>query len=138
MSPRSNSVLNLLIALAIIALALLVVDLVYGQNIFDAKGKPFAKRAQQTREPKIIVDTVSIVAGHGALPLNDKFSSGSHSVSATDSMNIWATATKILADTTDTPYAYGCYPVANGTSIKIVSSGGAADTGRVVIVAFIK
>ncbi len=119
-------------------LILLVPMAVMGQGIFFGNGKKFSKVAQRTREPKIIVDTVNVVAGFGTLLLNKTFNREKNSVSATDNMNIFITATGLITDTSETVYYYGCYLSKTGDSIIVKSSGGTADTSKVVIQAIVK
>lgn len=116
-----------------ILLIALIPVLVFGQNIFLGNGKRFAKVASKTKEPKIIVDTVNVVAGYGTLVLNKDFSREKHSVSATSRSNMFITATGLIADTSKAVYYYGCYLSAKGDTVMIKSSGGAADTNKVVV-----
>lgn len=128
---RSNKLLILLILL-------LIPMAVFGQTIFQGNGKRFSKVAQKTREPKIIVDTVNVVAGFGTLVLNKTFTREKHSVAATDNMNIFITVTGLITDTSETVYYYGCYLSKGGDSIIVKSSGGTADTSKVVVQIILK
>lgn len=119
-------------------LIFLVPAVVMGQGIFFGNGKKFSKVAQRTKEPKIIVDTVNVVAGFGTLLLNKTFNREKNSVSATDDMNIFITVTGLIADTSKTVYFYGCYLSKTGDTVIVKSSGGAADTSKVVVQAILK
>lgn len=109
-----------------------------GQDFFFANGSRFAKVIRSTKEPKFVVDTVNIVAGFGTLVLNENFNRESHSVSGTSDKHVYPTVTGLLGDTTETAYAYGCYISRTGDTIKIVSSGGSADTSKVVVQIIVK
>lgn len=119
-------------------LILLLPVLLFGQNIFLGSGKRFAKVAGRTKEPKIVVDTVNVVAGFGTLVLNKEFSREKHSVSATSRSDVFITATGLIVDTSKTVYYYGCYLSAKGDTVKIKSSGGSADTSKVVVQVVLK
>lgn len=120
-------------------LALLVcVSVAEGQNIFNAKGKPFAKRQGRTQEPKIIVDTVRIVAGYGSLSLTTNFTSSQHRTAATSVGNVYAQISRLLTDSTKAVYSYSYAVADKGARLVIKSSGGTADTGKVVVTCFVK
>jgi len=105
---------------------------------FTGGGKPHAKVANWTRTPKVIIDTVKIVAGVGTLELSDRFQRGLHNVAGSSGKHIYAYITKVLTDTTATPYYYGYVPADDGTGITIISNGGTADTGLVSVQLFVK
>ncbi len=122
----------------IIIIILLWAGVTCGQDLFDGNGKPFEKVLQNTKQPKIIIDTVDITNGFGNLVLNNRFQRKNHDVSSTDSTTIWAVITPILSDTTGTVYYYGYAVSKGGDTIKVISNGGGSDDGKVCIVAFIK
>lgn len=119
-------------------LILLIPVALFGQDFFFANGSRFAKVIRSTKEPKFVVDTVRIVAGYGTLVLNKNFNREKHSVSGTNDLNVYPTITGLLGDTTETVYAYGCYISKTGDTLKIVSSGGSADTSKVVVQVIVK
>jgi hypothetical protein len=106
--------------------------------IFDHQGKPFAKRQQETAEPKIIVDTVTITAGWGNLELNSNFTKGQHNVAPSSGDNLYAVVTPVLTDSTENVYYYGYSYVESEHRLIVKSSGGTADTGKVIIQIFLK
>ena len=120
-----------------IFLPLLLVIVAYGQ-MYDTQGKIFGKRAQETMQPKTIIDTVSIVAGWGSIDLNDNFTQGQHNVAPTNENTIYVTITPMLTDSTKTAYYYGWWFDKTKNRIGVKSSGGTADTGKVVITAIVK
>ena len=93
-----------------------------GQRVFNRNGKPFAKQAQKTQEPKIIVDTVKIIGGVGKMVLNSSFKKGQHKVSATSNNNFRATISQILSDTSNVVYYYGYYISKNGDTLIVKSN----------------
>lgn len=115
-----------------------VFAVVAAQQTFDSRGKPLRKVARSSAEPKMVMDTVSIVGGFGTLNLNTTFSKRKHNVSATEGGKILATITQIIADTSGSVYTYSYVPSTNGKSLTIKSSGGAADTGLVAVQIFIR
>lgn len=100
---------------------------------FLSNGKPFAKVAGKTREPKTVIDTVNVVSGQGVLLLNKEFNRERHSVRGTSNLNIFATATGILDSVSETVYSYSCYVSRLGDSVIVKSSGGSADTSKVAV-----
>ena len=120
-------------------LALLVcVSSAFPQNIFNAQGKPFAKRQGQTQEPKIIVDTVRIVAGYGSLSLTSTFTNRQHRTAGTSTSTVYAQISRLLTDSTKAVYSYSYAVVDKGARLVIKSSGDTADTGKVVVTCFVK
>lgn len=123
--------------LVIVIILIIVAIKSYGQ-FYDANGKLFDKRSQETMKPKVIIDTVLIVAGWGSINLNDKFTQGRHNVSPTSPKTIYGNVTPILTDSTKTVYYYGWWFDAMSNRIGIKSNGGAADTGKVTIIMYLK
>jgi len=120
-------------------LAVLVcVSAAFGQNIFNAKGKPFAKRQGQTQEPKIIIDTVRIVAGYGSLSLTTNFTAKQHRTAASSEGNVYAQISRLLTDSTAAVYSYSYSVADKGARLIVKSSGGTSDTGKVVVTCFVK
>lgn len=113
-------------------LVLLLVYSVAGQSIFNIAGKPFKKSFQQTREPKIVVDTVSLSSGYGYIELNKQFTRGQHSVTATSGDYMFAVACAMGDDTSVAVYSYACIPSSQGDSLTIKSSD-SGDTNNVVV-----
>ena len=107
-------------------------------GIFDSDGKKFAKVARTTQQPKVIVDTVNISDGWGYLGLMANFDRSANRVAPTNSDNIFAVITPLLADTTATVYYYGYTPTPSGDTLKIKSSGGASDDGKVIVILYTK
>jgi hypothetical protein len=107
-------------------------------KIFNGQGKPFAKRQGQTQEPKIIVDTVRIVAGFGSLSLTTGFTSRQHRTAATSASNVFAQISRLLTDSTKDVYSYSYSVADKGARLVIKSSGGTADTGKVVVTCIVK
>ena len=118
-------------------LPLFLVLIAYGQ-MYDTDGKVFGKRSQETMIPKTIIDTVLITAGWGSIDLNDRFTEGQHNVAPTSENTIYVTITPMLTDSTKTAYYYGWWFDKTKNRIGVKSSGGAADTGKVVITAVVK
>ena len=107
------------------------------QSIFLGNGKQFAKVVGQTKEPKIVVQRVSIVSGIGVLKLNDFFTRERHDVSASADTNMCVTVTGILEDTSKTVYYYSVYKSADGDSL-IIKSSSVADTSTVDVQIILK
>lgn len=107
-------------------------------KIFNAKGKPFSKRQGQTQEPKIIVDTVRVVGGYGSLSLTTNFTNSQHRTAATSAGNVYAQISRLLTDSTKAVYSYSYSVADKGARLVIKSSGGSADTGKVVVTCFVK
>jgi len=121
----------------IIFLVLICFGLTVAQ-VFDTKGKPHAKVANRSSKPKTIIDTVKIVAGYGTMKLNSRFTRSTHNVTATKKSRMYATISPMMVDTTMAVYYYGYVRAKDGKSLTIKSSGGALDTGYVVVNLFIK
>lgn len=115
-----------------------VFAMVAAQQTFDSRGKPLRKVARNSAEPKMVMDTVSVIAGFGTLNLNSTFSKRKHRVSATSGTKILATITQIMSDTSGTVYTYSYVPSEDGKSLTIKSSGGAADTSLVAVQIFLR
>lgn len=120
-----------------VLLILLIPGMLFAQSIFFGNGKKFAKVAQKTREPKIIVDTVNVVGGFGVLVLNKNFTRERNSVSGTSNLNMFITATGIITDTSKAVRYYGCYLSKSGDTV-IVKSSVSTDTSKVVIQLILK
>ena len=107
-------------------------------KVFDKAGKPFAKRIKIYQRPKVIVDTVRVVAGWGQCKLNDRFQRLQHRTAATSALAAYPTVTQLLSDTSKTVYYYAVSVEDNGKRIVIKSSGGTADTGVVVLHSYVR
>lgn len=116
-----------------LAIKIMAFVIVGGLGIFSGDGEIFGRRAQETREPIIVVDTVSVVAGYGSLQLSETFNMKKRNVSPSSKNSLFATVTPILTDSTGTVYYYGYSFKANENRVIVKSSGGAADTGKVAI-----
>lgn len=119
-------------------LILIIPATLFAQSFFFADGARFAKVVRSTKEPKFIVDTVSVVSGYGILVLNKNFNREKHSVSGTSNRTVFPTITGIINDTTETHYFYACVISNTGDTLTIKSSGGAADTSKVVVQIIVK
>ena len=110
--------------------------------MFNAQGKPFAKVQQQTREPKILIDTVEVRAGWGELALNSRFSDREHSVTPTSIDHCFAMITKVVDDSTslvgDTIARSFSYTLSKDKTRLLVRSSVTDDTVRAVVVAILK
>lgn len=106
-------------------------------HFFRADGKPFAKRQNEAMEPKVIIDTVSVVSGFGTLTLQEKFGTNNHRTAPTSTNQMYATFTRILADSTEAVYSYS-YVRSALDRLTIKSSGGSADTSTVVVTLYVR
>lgn len=102
----------------------------YSQDLFNAAGKPLAKQAQRTREPKIVLDTLRLSGGFGVLRLNQAFKKGKHSVVASTVNNMKVQVTQVITDTTDAVNYYGVLKYIDSILIK---SSQTDDSGLVEI-----
>lgn len=103
---------------------------------YQKNGRPWAKRYKTSATPKIVVDTVAIVAGWADITLPAESNAkrfGWRRVRPTDSSSIIPVVSQMLTDSTDSVYSYGVLLRENGAKLKIKSSGGPADTGLVAL-----
>lgn len=107
------------------------------ENLFRADGKPFARRQGEAMEPKVIIDTVRVVAGFASLSLQSTFQTGNHRTAATSPSQLYATFARILTDSTKAVYSYS-YVRSAKDRITIKSSGGTADTSTVVVTLYVR
>lgn len=102
-------------------------------SIFNGDGHKIAKVFGQTRQPKIIVDTVRFAGQYVSLWLNRSFSLGRHSVNASSVDNIFVTVTQLLTDSTKTVNYYAAMPTDGGRRVLIKSSN-ANDSSKVAVI----
>lgn len=107
-------------------------------NIFTASGKPFARQKGVAQEPKVIVDTVRIVAGFGSLKLQSSFGDRHHRTAPTSADRVFGVASGLATDSTKSVYSYSVVPRSKGGRLLIKSSGGASDTGKVAITVYVR
>lgn len=103
---------------------------------YKADGTKRSGKTARSMTPRMVIDTTRIVAGFGDVKLNDKSSYERARVKYSDDFSVFASITRILADSTKAVYSYGF--VVTNDGIKIKSSGGVADTGLVSVVLWLQ
>lgn len=114
----------------VVIFVLALMSMAHPQNLFNSNGRPLSKRAQQSKAPMVVVDTVRMSGGFGTLRLNSSFTKDRHSVSATATGRMSAHITQILSDTTDAVNYYG---VKLFTDSLIIKSSQTDDSGLVAV-----
>ncbi len=116
-------------------------SLTFSGDMFDSKGKPFAKVAQQTREPKVVIDTIEIRAGWGSMEFNDLFTRKTHNVAPTSLNDLFVSITVVADDSASLAGAsmrqFG-YTLSKDKKRLIVRSSVTNDTIRAVVTAYVK